>query len=45
MKIKYQKEGSQCICLSVILIDLVSKIDKKHYTEVFSQGCGYIIKE
>lgn len=45
MKIKYQKEGSQCICLSVILIDLVSKIDKKHYTEVFSEGCGYIIKE
>ena len=29
------KEGSHCICLSVILIDSVFKIDKNYYPQVF----------
>ena len=32
---KILKEGSQCICLSVILIDSVYKKDKNHYPQVF----------
>ena len=32
---KIPKEGSQCICLSVILIDSVYKKDKNYYLQVF----------
>ena len=32
--IKYQKEGSHCICLSVVLIDFVFKMSKKCYSQV-----------
>ena len=32
---KIPKEGSQCICLSVILIDSVYRKDKHYYPKVF----------
>ena len=38
---KIPKEGSPCICLSVILIDSVYKKDKNHYPEVFLEECKY----
>ena len=42
---KLPKEGSQCICLSVILIDSVFGIGKKYYTQVFSEEYRYVAKE
>ena len=38
------KEGSQFICLSVILIDSVFRIDKNYYSQVFSEECKYFVK-
>ena len=42
--IKYQK-GSQCICLSVILINSVYKKDEKCHPEAFLEECKYVNKE
>ena len=39
------KEGSHCICLSVILIDFVFKIGKNYYPQMFLEECKYIVKE
>ena len=42
---KLPKEHSQCVCLSVILIDSVYRKDKDYYTKVFLEECKYIVKE
>ena len=39
------KEGSQCICLSLILIESVYKKDKNYYPQVFLEECKYVVKE
>ena len=39
------KEGSHCICVSVILINSVFKIDKNYYPQVFLEECKYTAKE
>ena len=39
------KEGSQCICLSVVLTDSVYKEDKNYYPQVFLEECKYVAKE
>ena len=39
------KEGSKCICLSVILVDSVYKKDKNYYPQVFLEECKYVVKE
>ena len=36
---KIPKEGSQCICLSVILINFVFRIGKNYYLHVFVEKC------
>ena len=41
---KIQKEGSQCICLSVILIDSVYRTGKNYYRQVFLEECRYVNK-
>lgn len=33
------KEGSHCFCLSVILIDSVFRMGKKHYPQAFLEEC------
>ena len=38
-------EGSQYICLLVILIDSVFRAAKNYYSQVFSEECKYVIKE
>ena len=38
------KEGSHCICLSVILIDSVLEIGKNYYPQVFLEECRIKIK-
>ena len=38
-------EGSNCVCLSVILIDTVFKMRKKDCLQVFLEECKYIVKE
>ena len=42
---KIPKEDSQCICLSVILIDSVYRKDKNYYPQVFLEEWKYIAKE
>ena len=42
---KIPKESSQCICLSVILIDLVYRKDKSYYPQVFLEECKYADKK
>ena len=39
------KEGSHCICLSVILIDSVFKLGKNYYPQVFWKQCRYVVQE
>ena len=42
---KIPKEDSQCICLSVILINSVYRKDKDYYPHVFLEECKYVVKE
>ena len=42
---KILKEGSQCICLSVILIDSVYIKDKIYYPQAFLEKCKYVVRE
>ena len=42
---KIPKEGSQCICLSVLLTDSVYRRDKNYCPHVFAEDCMYIVKE
>ena len=42
---KIPKEGSQCICLSVVLIDSIYKIRKNYYPPIFLAECKYVVKK
>ena len=42
---KITKEGSQCICLSVILIDSVYRTGKNYYPQVLLEECKHVVKE
>ena len=42
---KIPKEGSQFICLSVILIDSVFRTGKNYYPQLFVEECKYVVKE
>ena len=42
---KITKEGCQCICLSVILIDSVYKKKKNYYPQVILEECKYVAKK
>ena len=42
---KILKEGTQCICLSVILNDYVFKGDSIYYIQAFLEDCQYVVKE
>ena len=39
---KVPKEGSQCICLSVILIDSVFIADENYYPQLCLEKCKHI---
>ena len=39
------KEGSQCICLSVVLIDSVYRTGKNYYPQGVLEECIYVVKE
>ena len=41
---KIPKEGSQCICLSVILIDSVFRKGNNHYPQVLLAECKHVVK-
>ena len=41
---KVPKEGSQYICLSVILIDSVFRTGKNYYPQVFLEECKHVVK-
>ena len=45
MVIRCQKEGSQYICLSVILIDFGFRTGKSYYSSVFLEEFRQVIKE
>ena len=42
---KIPKEGSQFLCLSVILIDTVFRTSKNYYPHIFLEECKYVVKE
>ena len=42
---KILKDGTQCICLSVILNDYVFKADNIYYIQAFLEDCKYVVKE
>ena len=42
---KIPREGSQFICLSVILIHSVFRTGKNYYPQVFLDECKYVVKE
>ena len=42
---KITKEGSQCICLSVILIDSAFTTGSNYYFQVFLEECKYVVKD
>ena len=42
---KILKEGSQCIWLSVILIDSIYRKNSNYYLQVFLEECKYAVKE
>ena len=42
---KVLKEGTQCICLSVILNDYVFKAESNYFIQVFLEDCKYVVKE
>ena len=42
---KILKEGSQCICLSVILIDSIYRKDKNYYPQVLLEECKDAVEE
>ena len=42
---KIQKEGSQCICLLVTLIDSVYRAGKNYCPQVFLEECKNVVKE
>ena len=39
------KEGSHCICVWVLLIDSVFKMNKNYYLKLLLEECKYIVKE
>ena len=39
------KEGSNCICISLVLIDSVFKIGRNYSPQKFLGECKYIVKE
>ena len=42
---KIPREGSQFVCLSVILINSVFRTGKTYYPQVFLEECKYVVKE
>ena len=42
---KVPKEGSRCICLSVVLIDSAFRTGKNYCPQLFLEECKYIAKE
>ena len=43
-RLLYANYGSHCVCLPVILIDCIFKVDKR-YSQVFLDKCKYVVKE
>ena len=43
--VKIPKQGSQCVCLSAILIYSVFRIGKNYYPQMFLEKCRYVFKE
>ena len=42
---KIPREGSQCIFLSVILIDSVFRTSNNYYPQLFLAECKYVVKK
>ena len=42
---KMSKEGSQLICLSVILIDSVFRTGENYHPKVFLEECKHVVKK
>ena len=42
---KIPKEGSQCTCLLIILIDSVCKTGKNYHSQLFLEEYKHVVKE
>ena len=42
---KIPKKGTQCICLSVVLIDSIFRTGNNYHPQVFLEECKYVVKE
>ena len=42
---KKLKEGCQCICLSVILIDSIFRTGRNYFPQIILEECKHVIKE
>ena len=39
---KIPKEKASCKCLSIIMLDIVIKVNKKYYPQTFLEECKYV---
>ena len=39
------KQGCQCICWSVILIDSIFRTGSNYYSQIFLEKCKHAVKE
>ena len=39
------KQGSQCMCLSVILVNSIFRTGNNYYPQVFLEECKDVVKE
>ena len=42
---KIPKESFHCICLLVLSIDSVFKIDKNYYSQIYFKECKYVVRK
>ena len=42
---KIPKENTSCKCLSLIMLDAVIRVNKKHYSQTLLEECKYEIKK
>ena len=42
---KIPKEGSHCVCVSVILINSIFRTGNNYHIQVFLEGCKHVVKE
>ena len=42
---KVSKENASCKCLSLIMLDFVTRVNKKYYPQTLLEECKYVIRK